>query len=76
MSSANFILNETLSIKNGDFIQIYKLKNVINHIGNAHNGHYYTTIINENEKVNIDDNQLLKFTNFNNAYILFYSQSD
>ena len=76
LSSANFILNETLSIKNGDFIQIYKLKNVINHIGNAHNGHYYTTIIKENEKVNIDDNQLLKFTNFNNAYILFYSQSD
>ena len=76
LSSANFILNETLNIKNGDNLQIYKLKSVINHIGNMHNGHYYTTIINENEKVNIDDNQLLKFTNFNNAYILFYSQSD
>jgi ubiquitin C-terminal hydrolase len=70
----NFIIDTVLNIKNGDNITIYNLKSVINHYGNEINGHYTTTIV--DEKVTIDDNRLFKFCNYNDAYILFYSQSE
>ena len=70
----DFIIDTVLNIKNGGNIVIYNLISVINHIGNENNGHYTTTIV--NEKVTVDDNRLFKFSNYNDAYILFYSQSE
>ena len=54
--SCNFTIDTVLNIKNGDNIAIYNLKSVINHYGNEINGHYNTTIVDEN--VTIDDNKL------------------
>lgn len=71
VKSQDFIIDTVLNIKNGDNIVIYNLISVINHIGNETNGHYTTTIV--NEKVTVDDNRLFKFSNYNDAYILFYS---
>ena len=72
--SCNFTIDTVLNIKNGDNIAIYNLKSVINHYGNEINGHYNTTIVDEN--VTIDDNKLFKFSNYNDAYILFYSSNE
>ena len=72
-SSRNeIIINEILNIQENDTVKVYYLKSVINHFGNLQNGHYNTTLINETSNVIIDDNKMFKFSNFKDAYILFY----